>query len=198
MHPDLLLGARAVGAHAQDVLHLRVAHEHDVARDEEPDALAAGRAGQAAAVSPHLLEIADLLQRLGRSGSAVQAHGFVVEVGEALVARGDGAVAAAGDGRGAIGAAEGRLREEGAVAADARVDADGEDGALAAVLVDVHEVQLGFAAVALHAVVGRRVDVPGDEVDGLVDAVFIECEAWGVDVDGAVFGFGARGAGRFA
>ena len=69
--------------------------------------------------------------------------------------------------------------------------------ALAAVLVDVHEVQLGFAAVALHAVVGGRVDVPGDEVDGLVDAVLVEGEVRRVQVHGAVDSGRAGGAGRF-
>ena len=197
MHPNLLLGTRAEGADPENILHLGVADEQGVARDEEPDALAARRASQAAAVSPHLLEIVDLPERLRRSRSAAQAHGFVVEVGEALVGRGDGGVGAGGDGRGAVGGGEGRLREEGAVAADARIDADREYGALVAVLVDVHEVQFRFAAVALHAVVGRRVDVPGDEVDGLVDAVLVEGKARSVQVDGAVVGGGAGGAGRF-
>jgi hypothetical protein len=161
MHPNLLLRPRTVRADPQNILHLRVANKQNVPRNEEPDPLAARRARQAAPVSPHLAEIARLAQRLCGSRSAVHADVEAVEVrearldGECGVLRLRRSVA----GRRVVGGQERRLAEEVGVAEDARVDADGEDGALGAVAVDVHEVQLGFGAVVLHRVVGGRVQL---------------------------------------
>ena len=205
MHPNLLLCACTVSANPQDILHLRVADKQDIPRNEEPDALTARRARQTAPVSPHLTEIARLLQSSGGSRSAVHADVEVVVVGETGAgAEGAGAVLLRlcfrHVGRRGVGGQEGRLAEEVRVAQDARVDADGQHGALGAVAVDVHEVQLGFGAVVLHRVVGGRVDVPADEVDGFVDAVVVEGEVRGVEVHGAVDGgraFGAAGLGKF-
>ena len=57
----------------------------------------------------------------------------------------------------------------------ARVDPETQDGARAALGGDVHEMQFGFTAVALDAVISGRVDVPARHVDRLVVAlVFLE------------------------
>jgi len=198
MHPHLLLRPSTVRAHPQNILHLRIAHEKNVPRDEEPDPLAARRARQAAAVRPHLSEITSFAQRQSRRRSAVQANVSIVVVGEALVGRRDGGVAFDSS-SGAVGAGERRLGEEGRVAEDSRVDTNGQHGALGAVAVNMHEVQFGFGAVDLHTVVGGCVDMPADEVDGFVDAVVFEGEVRGVEVDGAVDclrAFGAAGFGE--
>jgi hypothetical protein len=197
VHPNLLLRACTVSANPQNILHLRVANEQNLPGNEEPDSLTARRAGKTAPVSPHLAEIADLLQRHSRSRSAIDPRIKAVEVGEARLDGQGGGLLSAHRHAGVVGGQERRLAEEVGVAEDARVDADGEHGALGAVLVDVHEVQLGFGAVVLHAVVGGRVHVPADEVDGLVDAVVVEGEVGGVEVDGAVDGGRAGGALRF-
>lgn len=197
MHPNLLLRPRTVRAHPQNILHLRIADEQNVPRDEKPDPLAARRARQAAAVSPHFAEIARLLQGGGRGRSAVDAGGEGVEVGETRVYREGGGLLRIARRRGVVGRQERRLAEEVGVAEDSRVDADGEDGALGAFAVDVHEVQLGFGAVVLHRVVGGRVHVPADQVDGFIDAVVVEGEVGRIQVDRAVGRRGPGGAARF-
>lgn len=54
MQPNLLLSACGVGAHGKDILHLLVAHKHDVTSNIPPDPLAAGRTGEGPTVRPKL------------------------------------------------------------------------------------------------------------------------------------------------
>lgn len=60
MKPDFLLSSRGVGAHGKDILHLLVAHEHDVSGNVPPESFAAGRASEGTTVSPELGESVDL------------------------------------------------------------------------------------------------------------------------------------------
>lgn len=59
MKPNLLFSSCGVGAHSKDILHLLVAHEHNVTRNIPSESFAAGRAGEGTAVSPELGEGVD-------------------------------------------------------------------------------------------------------------------------------------------
>lgn len=144
MLPDLLLGARAVGAGTEDGLHLGDAREQGLAGDEPADAFMAGGAGEAALVGPELVEVQDAVE-----GEAEVQGGLLLSA--RLVEADHG----------------GQLGEE-LVVGVAGVEAEGEDGDLMTLGVDVDKVHLRLGAVAADGVVGRGVDVPADHVDRLV------------------------------
>ena len=156
MHPDLLLRPRRVAANTQDILHLLIAGVQHTPGNIEANALSARRASQATTVGPELAEHVDLAEQL-----ADVEHG-----------RGNGL------GRLAVGDQGcGDALEESRLGV-ARVDADGEDGALAAGGGAEDEMQLGLGPVVLDCVVGRRVDVPALEIHrfGGHVAVFLEAD----------------------
>lgn len=158
--PNLLLSTSRVRANPQDSLHLRIRHKHNVPRHEPTLSLRARWAGQTTLVSPEVAELVDLIERLVDVHRSVgQSNISLVEVDKS-----------------------GELVEEGAVRVT-RVDTDGEHGTLFALGGVVDEMEFGFGSIALHGVIGRCVDVPAGEVDGLVLVVLVESHGGKSGVD---------------
>lgn len=153
VQPNLLLSTRRVRACAQDRLHLRNRGEEDVPSNEPPDTLSTRWTGQTALVGPKLIERIDLIQRQRR-----------VELNRLLEAR-------------LVEADYGRQLPEEARVRVTWINTECQNGALVALCVDVHQVQLSLRPVTLDGVVGRSMNVPAAEVDGLVHSVVVEDEA---------------------
>ena len=124
MLPHLLLSSCRVGARAQDSLHLLDTGEQNLSSNEPPDTFVAGWASQTALICPEFVEVLDAL------------HGECeIHVKRLL----DLHLIKTDHGR--------KLIEEGAVEVT-RVQAEGEDGTLMTLGIDVDEVHLSLAAVA--------------------------------------------------
>lgn len=149
MLPDLLLSSCGVGARAQDSLHLLDTCKHDLPSNEPPNTFVAGWASQTALVCPELVEILDALHgecevHLKR---LLNLHLIETDHGRELI-------------------------EEGAVEVTG-VQAEGQNGALVTLGIDVDEMHLSLAAIASDRVIGRSVDVPALQIERLV----VICEA---------------------
>jgi len=123
MLPDLLLSSCRVGTRAQDSLHLLYTREHDLPCNEPPDTFVAGRASQTALVCPELVEVLDALHgeceiHLKR---LLYLHLIETDHGRKLI-------------------------EESAVEVT-RIQAEGENGTLVTLGIDMDEVHLSLAAV---------------------------------------------------
>lgn len=152
MQPNLLLSPGRIDTDSQDCLHLLHTQEQYVSRNIPPDALRARRRCQATLVRPKLMEPIDLIQCQSRIERRIDPS---LHISEAHQSR--------------------QLAEESARCV-AGIDTEGEDGANGSFGVDVDKMQLGFASVALHAVICGRVNVPAGEVDGFVVVAFLERE----------------------
>jgi hypothetical protein len=150
MLPDLLLSTCRVSACTKNGLHLLDTGEQDLPGDEPPDTLVARWACQRSLVCPELVEVLHTLQCAGEvySGRLEDIHGI-----EANHLR--------------------QLAEEWAIEVT-RVETNGHDSGFMPFGVDVDEMEFSFTAVPTDGVIGRCVDVPTLEVDGLV----VVREAW--------------------
>ena len=145
MHPDRLLLPSAVATSLQNGSHLLHAGEDVATRQEPPDRLCAWRSGQAALISPVLVEHVHIVEcQLKVEVQRFFDLGFVP-----------------------MNHRRRKLLKEGRVRL-AGLDADAQDSRRVAFFVDVYKVKLGSSAVCSNSVVGWGMNMPAYEVDGSV------------------------------
>lgn len=143
MPPNLLLNPRRIRANSQNSLHLLHRNKQNIPRHKPPDPLRAGRTRQAPLVRPEFIKHIYFLQRR----QPIHLHRlrtFIVKPRNIWKLRKECGLSVAG------------------------IDTHRDNGLLVSFGVSMHEVELGFRAIALHGVIRWCVDVPTFEPDGLI------------------------------
>jgi len=146
MLPNLLLCSSTVCTSTQDCLHLFHASKEDLSGNEPTNALMTRRASQTTLVGPELIKVQHTRQR------KIKIHLSLLLVLDCSLIEANH---------------RGQLAEESGIAVT-RVETEGKNSLLVAVGISVNKVHLRFAAVTTNRVISGCVNVPADQIDGLV------------------------------